>query len=73
MDRGPSPPPELKYEDAEEEQERGMSRPFINEDDEEVEEYGVEGFRYENGELLRARDDDAIESVTRTKKLQTNR
>lgn len=60
MDRDPSPPPELKYEDAEEEQERGISLPFINEEDEEVEEYGVEGFRCENGELLRARDDDAI-------------
>lgn len=45
MDREPSPPPELKYEDAEVEQERGMSRPFINEEDEEVDEYGVEGFR----------------------------
>lgn len=74
MDREePSPPPaELKYEDAEDEQERGMSRPFMNEEeDEEADENCVDGFRCENGELLRAREDDAIQSVTGTRaKLQ---
>ena len=62
MDRPPTPPPpELKYDDAEEEQERGINLPFMKEDDEEVDEYGVEGFRCENGELLLAREDEAIE------------
>ncbi|GMN55866.1 hypothetical protein TIFTF001_024987 [Ficus carica] len=37
-----------------------MSRPVMNEDDDEVDEKGLDGFRYENGELLRARDDDAM-------------
>ena len=59
MDRDP-PPPELKYDDAEVEHERGISFPFMNDDDDDVDEYGLDGFRYENGELLRARDDDAI-------------
>lgn len=62
MDREPSPFPELTCEEAEEEHERGISRLFMNEEDvDEVEEYGLDGFRYENGELLRARDEDAIE------------
>ena len=40
MDREPerSPPPELKYDEAEEEHERGMSRPFMSEEDDDVEE-----------------------------------
>lgn len=50
------------YDEAEEEQERGIIRPLIKEDeDEDAEEYGVEGLRCENGELLLARDDEAIE------------
>lgn len=69
MDRPPlSPPPELKNDDdAVEEHERGISFPFMNEEDEEEDECGVEGFRWENGELLRARDDDddAIEFTHR--------
>ena len=63
MDReplAPSPPPELKYDEAEEEQERGTIRLLMKEEDDEVEEYGVEGLRYENGELLLAREDEAI-------------
>jgi hypothetical protein len=63
MDREPptpSPPPELKNDDADEEHERGTIRLFTKEEDDEVEEYGVEGLRYENGELLLARDDEAI-------------
>ena len=51
----------MKNDDAEDEQERGINLPFTKEEDEEVEEYGVDGFRYENGELLRAREDEAIE------------
>ena len=50
----------MKYDDAEVEHERGISFPFMNDDDDDVDEYGLDGFRYENGELLRARDDDAI-------------
>ena len=63
MDReppAPSPPPELKYDEAEEEQERGTIRLLMKEEEDEVEEYGVEGLRYENGELLLAREDEAI-------------
>lgn len=61
MDREPSPFPELKYEEAEVEHERGISRLFMNEEEvDDVDEYGVTGFRYENGELLRALDEDAI-------------
>lgn len=45
---------------AEEEQERGRSRGLESEEEEEVEEYGLAGLRYENGELLLARDEEAM-------------
>lgn len=60
MDREPYPLPELKYEDADDEHVRGISLLLINEEAEEVEENGLEGFRYEKGELLLAREEDAI-------------
>lgn len=61
MDRELSPPPELKNEAAEEEHERGTIRLFMKEEEDEADDaYGVDGLRYENGELLRAREDDAI-------------
>lgn len=60
MDREPYPPPELKYVDADDEQERGISLLLRNEDVEDVEENGLGDFRYENGELLLAREEDAI-------------
>lgn len=62
MDREPSPPPALKYDAADDEHERGTIRPFIKEEDDDVEENGVDGLRYENGELLRAREEEAIAS-----------
>lgn len=50
----------------EEEQERGITRPFVKEEvEEEAEERGVEGLRCENGELLLAREDEAIELTHR--------
>lgn len=57
--------PELKNDDAEEEHERGISLPFMKEEDEEVEEYGVDDFLCENGELLLAREDEAIKFTHR--------
>ncbi|PON71623.1 hypothetical protein TorRG33x02_254190 [Trema orientale] len=48
---------------AEDEQERGIRRPFMIIKDDEVHEYGMGCFRCENGELLRAQDHNAIESI----------
>lgn len=63
MDRDPSPPPELKNDAAEDEHERGTIRPFMKDEDDDVDDaYGVDGLRYENGELLLAREDEAIAS-----------
>ncbi|PON64766.1 hypothetical protein PanWU01x14_122410 [Parasponia andersonii] len=59
---GPSPS-ELKLDEAEDEQERGIRRPFVIIKDDEVYEYGMSCFRCKNGELLRARDHDTIESI----------
>ena len=50
--------------DEEEEFERGINLPLINEDDDEVEEYGVDDFRCENGELLLALEDDEAINVS---------
>lgn len=50
MDREPNPPPELKNDDAEDEQVLGINLLLINDEDEEVDEYGVDGFRCENGD-----------------------
>lgn len=63
MDREPSPPPELKNDAAEDEHERGTIRLFMKDEDDDVDDaYGVDGLRYENGELLLAREDEAIAS-----------
>lgn len=46
MDLEPSPLPELlRNEEADDEHDRGISFPFINEDDDEDDEYGLDGFR----------------------------
>lgn len=64
MDREPYPLPELKYEEADDEHVRGIILLLISEEVEEVDENGLEGFLCENGELLLAREEDAIlESV----------
>ena len=61
MDWEPNPLLELKCKEAEEEHERNISRLFMNEDEvDKVDEYGLDSLLYENGELLRARDEDAI-------------
>ena len=56
MDREPYPLPEFKYEDVDEHV-RGISLLL---EVEEVDENGLKGFLYENGELLLAREEDAI-------------
>lgn len=46
MDLEPSPLPELlRNEEADDEHDRGISFPFINDDDDEDDEYGLDGFR----------------------------
>lgn len=53
---------------AEEEQERGITRPFIIDDEDDVDEYGLDGFPSLNSALLLPLEDEAAISP-KTKKL----
>lgn len=43
----------------EDEQERGINRPFMKDEDDDEDEYGLDCFLYWNGELLRPLEEDA--------------
>lgn len=64
MDLEPYPFAEPKKDETEEEHERGTNRPFISEDGEALEEYGLDDdLRCGKGELLRASEDDDEEEA----------
>jgi hypothetical protein len=69
MDLEPVPLPEPYNAVPEDETERGISLPFMNDEEEDAEEYGVDGFRWLNGELLRPLDEEA--AITRFTQRQT--